>query len=417
MDVTSAFVQLGLSLGLGLLVGLERERRATRLAGIRTFPLVTLFGTVCAMLGETFGAWTVAAGLLGVAIVVAMSFFSEQKEVEDPGMTTEAALLLMYGVGALLVAGPREIAIVLGGGIAILLKMKEELHGIAGRLTEQDYENVMRFALITLVLLPVLPDRAYGPYSVLNPHEVWLMVVLIVGINLAGYVAYKLFGGRAGIVLGGILGGLISSTATSVSYARRSRTEPRAAGPASIVILVASAIVFARIVFEIAVVAPSAVATAAPPLLLMLATLSVTALVIFVKDRERESAVLSEDNPSEIKSALAFGIVYAAVRLAVAAGKELLGDAGLYVVAGLSGLTDVDAITLSTSRLVADGRLSAPSGVRVVLLAALSNLAFKGATVAVLGSAALRQRVGACFGIGLAAGVTLLLGWPGFRGL
>jgi uncharacterized membrane protein (DUF4010 family) len=214
MELTVLFQQLGIALGLGLLVGLQRERAASRLAGVRTFPLVTILGTVSALLGQAFGGWILAAGFLALAGTIFANKEIESREgPADPGLTTEVALLLMFGVGAYLVSGHREAAIAIGGGVAVLLQFKGELHGIVAKLGDNDLKAIMQFALLSLVILPILPNRVYGPFSVLNPRQIWWMVVLIVGISLVGYILYKFSGTGTGVVVNGLLGGVISSTA------------------------------------------------------------------------------------------------------------------------------------------------------------------------------------------------------------
>ncbi|MCX6907119.1 MAG: MgtC/SapB family protein, partial [Verrucomicrobia bacterium] len=223
MELQRTFYLLGIALGLGLLVGLQRERSsAARLAGFRTFPIITVFGTVCALLAQQFGGWVLAAGFLAISAVAFTGCQAKMKLGEpEPSLITEMSILLMYAVGAYLTVGPTAVAVTIGGGVAVLLYLKPQLHGLATKIGEADFRAVMQFVLISLVILPVLPNQAYGPYEVLNPHRIWLFVVFIVAISLAGYVAYKFFGQSAGAMISGVLGGLISSTATTVSYARR----------------------------------------------------------------------------------------------------------------------------------------------------------------------------------------------------
>jgi len=413
MDLTTSFQQLGIALGLGLLVGLQREHAESQLAGLRTFPLVTILGTVTAMLAQAFGGWIIASGLIALsALIVIGNVARLNTEAASPGLTTEAAMLLMFGVGAYLVMGHMEVAIAIGGGTAVLLQFKGQLHGIAGRLGDDDLKAIMQFALISLVILPVLPNRTYGPYEVLNPRQVWWMVVLIVGISLGGYIVYKFFGQNAGIVLGGILGGTISSTATTVSYSRRTADAPDSARLAAVIIMIASTIVFIRLLIEVALVAPNFLYAAAPPILVMLVLLIALSAALWFRDRDQQNEMPAQDNPSELKSALVFGALYAIVLLAVASAKDMFGNRGLYVVAGISGLTDVDAITLSTAQLVNANRLDANDGWKLILLAALSNLVFKGAMIAALGHRRLLTKIAPLFGAALVAGTLLLILWP-----
>jgi uncharacterized membrane protein (DUF4010 family) len=413
MDLASTFQHLWIAAGLGLLVGLQRERAASRLAGMRTFPLIALLGTITATLAQTFGGWVIAAGLVALASLIFVGKMGELKDAEaDPGLTTEIAMLLMFAVGAYLVVGSTAVAVAIGGGMAALLQFKVQLHGVAARLGDEDLKAIMQFALISLVILPVLPDRTYGPYNVLNPRQIWWMVVLIVGISLGGYIIYKFFGQSAGIVLGGILGGLISSTATTVSYSRRTAGAPEASRLAAVIIMIASTIVFGRLLIEIAFVAPGFLRAAAPPIAIMLALLAGLSIGLLFMGRKEQNEMPEQKNPSELKGALMFGLIYGVVLFAVAAARDLFGDKGLYAVAGISGLTDVDAITLSTSQLVASGNLDAGHGWRLILVAAMSNLVFKAAAIATLGHRELFAKVAPLYGLALAAAVMLLIFWP-----
>jgi uncharacterized membrane protein (DUF4010 family) len=408
------FMNLGIALGLGLLVGLQRERAESRMAGIRTFPIITMLGTMCGLLAERFGGWILVAGLLGVATLGLMANLSliRDEKPHDPGQTTEAAALLMFAVGAYLVVGDRAGAVAVGGAVAVLLYLKEPLRQLIGRITEKDLRAVMQFVVISLVILPILPDTTFGPYEVLNPREIWLMVVVIVGIGIVGYAAYKFLGQRAGSLLGGILGGMISSTATSVSYSRRTKEAPDAAPLAAIVIMIASTISFARVIIEIAVVAPGVFPQMAPPLAVILGFMVLIAATTYFLGRATKDDMPEQENPAELKSALVFGAVYGLVLLAVAAAKDYFGNQGLYVVGVISGLTDMDAITLSTANLVSQGRVDVNTGWRVIFIAALSNLVFKGGVVAMLGHRKLLARIAVLFGIALAGGMIVLWLWP-----
>jgi uncharacterized membrane protein (DUF4010 family) len=318
----------------------------------------------------------------------------------------------MYGIGALVVIAPMPIAVVLGGVVAVLLNLREPLHRFVGKMAEDDLRAIMQLALIALVILPVLPDRPMGPYDVLNPYQIWWMVVLIVGLSLAGYVGYKMFGAHGGAVVGGLLGGLISSTATTASYARRTREEPDSSRLAALVVVLAASVVFGRILVEIAAAAPRAFLALAPPIGTMLGVGAAISIGVWLGSRRNGSEPPKQANPAELKSALLFGAIYAAVLLAVAFARDRFGTAGLYTVAGLSGLTDVDAITLSTARLVEGGGLEPSTGWRAILIAALSNLVFKAGIVAVLGSRRLLWRVALLFGVLIAAGGVILWLWP-----
>ena len=412
----SLLVRFALAFGLGMLIGLQREWSSTRMAGIRTFPIVALVGAAAASLVGSAGGWLLAAGLVAMTAVTILGNWLKLKQgVAEPGLTTEVTMLLAYLLGSMAVLGDPVHAVVLTGAVAVLLQLKGPLHAAVGRLGDHDVKAITRFVLISLVILPLLPSRDFGPYSVLNPREIWWMVVLIVGIGLAGYLAYKFFGEKAGTLLGGLLGGLVSSTATSVSYARRSREQPALSGMAAVVVLLASTVVFGRVLIEIGAVASSKFRELATPVALFGVTLALIALVAWRRERpekEDDTPELDLGNPSELRSALVFGLLYAGVLLAVAWARDQLGSGGLYAVAVVSGLTDMDAITLSTARLAADGQLTTETAWRAIVIASMSNLVFKGGAVAVLGSPALRRKIAVLFGLALAAGGVILVAWP-----
>lgn len=411
--LSTTFMDLAIAAGLGLLVGLQKERAESPLAGLRTFALVSLAGAVAAIVGATTTPWVIVGGLLSVAamMVAGNVVLVHSGNGDDPGQTTEVAVLLMYLIGVMVVAGSREVAIVLGGSTAMLLHLREELHKWVDRLSDRDVRAIMQFVVISLVILPVLPDQTYGPYDVINPRQVWWMVVLIVGLNLAGYAAFRLFGAKAGTALAGVLGGVISSTATTISYARQTKTDEGRDTVAVLVVWIASGVVFVRVMLEIGAVAPNFLPTAAGPLSVMLVLfLSLAAFRWRSGDQPGESP-LEPGNPSELKPAIWFGALYAVVLLVLAAAEDLLGDTGLYAAAFLSGLTDVDAITLSTARLVATEGLDPSTGWRVILVGALSNLVFKLAMAASLGSREFAKRLGMLVVVALAVGVGLLFFW------
>ena len=418
-DTTTIFGQLGISLLLGLLVGLQREHAAA-VAGLRTFPLITVLGTVAALLGIEFGGWVVAAGLLAVVAILVTAKKAKLKQADfTHGSTTEMAVLVMYGVGSLLVVkSMMPVAIAVGGGVAVLLQFKPELHQFAQRLGDKDLKAVMQFVLITCIILPVLPNESvfsaekYGPLAVLNPFETWLMVVLIVGMSLGGYITYKFLGQNAGILLGGFLGGAISSTATTVSYSRQARSKLIGPSTAAVVILIASTVVFGRVLIEIAVVAPHFLAQAAIPIGIMALLTAIPSLVIWYRLRRTPAPMPEQANPTQLKSAIFFGLMYAVVLLALATVQAYTSGDYLYLVAGLSGLTDMDAITLSTARLARAGDTAIlADGWRMIIVASMANLVFKAAIVGLMSNGRLLLEILLLFAIPILGGTLLLLYW------
>jgi uncharacterized membrane protein (DUF4010 family) len=422
MRMEPMFQQLGLSLLLGLLVGLQREHAASGAAGMRTFPLITVLGTVSALLAVHLGGWTVAAGLLGIVTVL---WIGHRAGLHGPqpviGTTTDVAMLLMFAVGALLTLGPAEMkaAIAVGGGVAVLLQFKPELHGFARRLGDEDLKAIMQFVLITCIILPVLrnknivfwPDPPYNALNVLNPFEIWLMVVLIVGLSLGGYILYKFLGPDAGTLWGGILGGAISSTAATVSYARQARDDASGAGAAAIVIMIASTVSCLRVLAAVAVVAPAFFLTVVLPVSMLMVLTLAPSLVLWIWRRRQPSPLVEQRNPTQLKSALVFGVMYAAVLFALAAAKLYFGGQGLYYVAGLSGLTEMDAITLSTARMSQADPLVASFGWRLIVIAIMANMVSKTALAGLLGGRRLLLEMTILFAGPLAGGAVILALW------
>ncbi len=405
---------LGIALLLGLLVGLQREWDKHPLAGIRTFTLITLFGAISAVLARDFGGWIIAASMLAVAGLLMTGNWMAENGDEDSssGQTTEIAALLMFAVGALATTGHTIPAVVLAGTTAVLLHIKERLHSAIGLLSVTDTRAIFQFVLIAMVILPLLPNQTFGPYAVLNPFKIWLMVVLIVAISLSGYLAYRMIGVRGGSLVGGALGGLISSTATTVSYARQCATNPKAAGTASLVIVIASTVVLVRVAIEVAAVARGLLPVLLPPFAVVFALMLIISVFLYYRMQQARTERPEHSNPSQLKPAIIFGGLYALVLLVVAFVNEQFGGDAIYIAATISGLTDVDALTLSVSELFNQQRIDDGTAWRAILIATLSNLAFKAAAAGMLGGRKLFAIVGTAFGVTIALGIVIVFFWP-----
>lgn len=402
-----------LSLAMGLLVGLQRQSVDSKTAGIRTFPLITLTGTVCGLLSEEFNAWILVAGFLAVTAMLVIGNIQRSKaEQKSSGITTEIAVLLMYAIGAYIVFGESEVAVVVTGIVTVLLHFKTTLHGWIDKIGESDLMAIMQFVLISMVILPVLPDTTYDPYESLNPKNIWWMVVLIVGISLSGYFLYKLFGNKASALLGGVLGGLISSTATTISYSKTGSKSETAGKLAAFVILTASAVSLVRVIVEISVVAPSYFKDFLFPLAAELFVMIILIGILFFSHRNENNKMPEQENPAQIKSALIFTLLFVAVTFISAVVRDNFGNEGLYIVAIVSGLTDLDAITLSTAKMTEQESIEVSLGWRLILAAALANLVFKAGLAIVIGKRMLGRRVTFLFGILIAIGLIILSSWP-----
>lgn len=403
------------ALAIGLLMGLERERNPTAKAGLRTFALTALFGVLAAHLGAVLGtAWMIPAGLLLTGGMMIAAYQRDSTAGGDPGTTTVAALILCYGLGALVWHNEVQLAVMLGITATMLLYFKPELRGMSERLSRRDLLSMLQFAVLSLIILPLLPDRNYGPYGALNPYQIWWMVVLIAGVGLAGYAALRLVGQRRGAVILGLLGGLVSSTATTLAFSRHVRASPAMLPVAVIVIVLANLMVLVRLGVLVAVLAPTVLAQLAPVLAGGLATGTLGAIYGVRKLKPAgDMPDLVMDNPTELRSALGFGLMYAVVLLAAAWLSDWLGTQGLYAVALVSGLTDVAAITLSSLRLFNLDTLPAAAVVDVVVLATLANLGFKSTLALTVGGAHMARHAAAGMG---AVGLGLIAAWAIMRG-
>jgi uncharacterized membrane protein (DUF4010 family) len=408
-----ALPQFITSLAIGLLIGLERERNPSAKAGLRTFALVAIFGTLSALLSTKLGApWLLIAGLLAVAGMIIAAYLNNPREETDPGTTTVIALMLCYSLGAMVWYGLAKLAIMLAIGITILLYFKPELRGISQRLTRRDLVAVLQFSVLTFIVLPILPDQSFGPYDAFNPHQAWLMVVLISGISLAGYAALHTVGTRYGAPVLGFLGGIASSTATTMIYAKSSRDNQTMLHLAASVIVIASLVVMLRLMVISAAVAYGALPGLLP---VLVGGLLSGLIVVFYNWRKMNNAedlfVPETSNPAELHTALGFGLLYVVVLLGAAWMKDIAGSQGLYAVAMVSGLTDVDAITLSSLRLFNLEQLSQQQTVTAIAIALLANLAFKFGMVIFIGGWHLARHVAigfAAIGVGVVAGLSLV---------
>jgi len=400
------------SLALGLMMGLERERRGGTNAGLRTFGLVGVAGTATAMIAANAASpWLLPAVALGLVAMMIAADHHRGDADETPDTTTTVALLLCFLFGAMLWHGHAQLAVALALGATALLYFKSELHGATQRLTRQDIVSFLQFALITFVVLPVLPDQGYGPYGQLNPYQIWLMVVLTAGLSLAGYATLRLAPHAGAVPLLGLLGGLVSSTATTLVFSRQARDDARHAANAAQVITIANLVVLVRITVLAAVLAPASLPALAPVLGAGLAAGAAWPLRSWLRGRGSRAPVPDLGNPVGLRNALAFGAVFALVLVVSAAFHDYAGAMGVYAVSAASGLADMDAIAISTFSLFTGGQLAAPQAVLALVIALCANMAFKASMVLVLAGRALARSVALNYLsvlAGLLAGVLLL---------
>jgi uncharacterized membrane protein (DUF4010 family) len=410
VEHVQAFV---ISLAIGLLIGIERERRVDPKAGLRTFALVGMLGCLCALIAEKTGnAWILAVGMLVVGAMMIAATLADPEESGDPGTTSVVAMMVCFGLGAAVWFGYATIAVMAGIATTVLLYFKQQLHGITTSLTHKDLISMLQFAVLSLVVLPVLPDQDFGPYGAFNPHQVWWMVVLISGVSLAGYAALRMIGSEHGAAVIGFFGGLASSTATTLVFARHARSQAELASTATVVIMLANLMVTLRMVFVSSIVAPRLLL----PLAIVLGIGFALGLIVTLHGwralkRRGDLPMPEVTNPTEIRTALTFGLIYGFVLILSAWLEDIAGSKGLYLVALASGIADVDAIALSTLRLYNLEKLTEFQAVASIVLAILSNLSLKIGLVVVVGGAALAKRALPgllIFGTGLGAGLAIL---------
>jgi len=409
-------MRFGLASIIGILVGLQREyshqqAQQEMFAGARTLVLIALSGCVAALVADWMSApWAFMVVFLSVAGLIAVSYFVTASK-GDIGLTSEIAALLVFLIGALCYWGLLEIAAAMGVGIAVLLSLKVGVRRFVGRITKQDVLATLKFAVITAIILPLLPNRTIGPapLDVLNPQNIWLMVVFISAIGFVGYVLIKLIGSRRGVGVTGLLGGLVSSTAVTLSFTQQSRTHAGLAKPFALAITVAWAMMFARVLVETAVLNTALLEALWIPMggAGAMGLLYCVYLLFFSKE-----AISSEDvafkAPFELGPALRFAIAYAVILVVSRGAQMLLGEVGVYASAALSGIADVDAITLSMARMAGAGTVEIATGSKAIVLAALVNTAVKGGIVIALGASSLRKSILPALLLILATGLGLI---------
>jgi len=382
-----------LALAVGGAVGLERERHAYTehargFGGARTFPLVALLGALLSLLSRSTGPLLLVAGLAALTALIGLGYWSVRRQGGDAhmGLTSEFSALVVFGIGALPfveTAGltfPQRLLLggALGTVVTSLLALRRPIHEFAARLSYEDMLATVRFALVAVVALPLLPDRSYGAFGVLNPFRIGVVVVLIAGISFVGYLAVRLFGTRKGLGVTTIAGGLVSSTAVTLTFAPKGRQHERILRACVLAIVLAATIMFLRVIVEVWAIRPALLNSAVVPLGAMLGVGILGCLVLWRRARgapgDEEPKGLQ--NPFRLRQALRLGLVYVAIRFVAAAAWDQLGSHGLLASAVLSGLADVDAITISVARMHADGL---PTGVAVtaVTLASATNTLVK----------------------------------------
>lgn len=384
------------ALAMGLLIGLERERNPSAKAGLRTFALVALAGACIASLSELFNSPSlIGVGLAAVALTLIMAYYPHQEGESDldPGTTTIAAIIICYLLGVMATTTYSRLAVIIAVSATSLLYFKTEMRGVAIKLERRDLVCILQFAVVTFVIFPLLPDRPLGPYGALNLHHIWLMVVLISAISLAGYIALRFIRREHGSVLLGLFGGMVSSTATTLAYSRYAKKEIALIELSATVIVTANLVLLVRLTILSAIVAPESLVTLGPVMAAGLVAGTISYVIGQRNTIARHGLNIPEvKNPMELRTAVGFAGLYAGALVLTAWLSNIAGSEGVYLAALIAGLTDVDAITLSGLRLYNSNNLSALQVSTSVVLAVLANSVFKLGIVRLVGGPELFRR-------------------------
>lgn len=408
------------SASLGALLGLERQwsgqrthPKAETVAGARTFAVWGALGTLCAWIDRGHQPGIFLAGFVGMVILVSLFLYRRAIRDRDIGLTTGAVSLATYLLGGLVSYGEIKTSVVVAVSLVVLLASKDWLHRMSRKFTSADVYQGLQFAAVTGIVLPLVPDHPYGPYGAFNPFNIWLMVVLVSGLGFAGYVAVRIFGEDRGLAMTGLLGGLASSTATTLAMSRESRERPELGRVCALAVILACTVMLARVAFLVGAVSPTLLSAAAP----WLAFMAVPAIVFaawswrhFRAERSTGSARAAEaHNPLSLRVAIQFAVLYALIVLLVRWAQDVFGGAGLYAASFFSGLTDLDAISLSLAQLQKSGHVVAGEGARALLIAALANALLKAGLAVSLGSASMSRPV--ILVLGATAALAALAAW------
>lgn len=386
MDTFVLVQQFGAAILLGALVGLERERNvmngAGHFAGLRTFALIGLLGALAYFLKD-FSEWLFLALSGGVLALIVAAYVMGTRLSKDIGLTSEVAAILVFVVGILAGMGLYNLAVLLTVALLSILHFKEVLHGWARALSERELRGAISFLIIAFIVLPLLPNESFGPYEFFNPYKVWLMVVFISGISFLSYIGIKFFGKSKGIFLSGALAGFISSTALALSFSALSKKDKKLVNPYVLAVLVASTMMFVRVLVELAVVNVAIFDALFWPFALTVGAGLLLSLWVYFRPEKMaktvsEKAVSDVSSPFALLPALKFGLLFAAILFVVNFATETFGERGVYLTSVLSGLLDVDAITISLANLAKEGAIGTEVAERGIVLAAMVNTAVKG---------------------------------------
>lgn len=409
------FLDLAIALGIGLMIGVERgwtqrdKPEGGRMAGLRTFTVTGLFGGIAAALAAIYGVWVIIAFGLLIGLIIAAALTRIPWDQGNHGITTEIALILTFALGALAGSGKEDLAVPAAVVVTVLLAFKPGLHRWVENLEQPEMYGAVRLLVMSLIVLPILPNEGYGPWEALNPYVIWLMVVLISALSFAGYMAVKYAGPRWGLIVTGLMGGLASSTAVAVTMARLGKGGGDVQPAAATAAVASSTVVYGRLLVVSAAFAPVLAWKLAPVLGAMALAGAVCVAIMWPRQQPTDgdaAHALDDMKPFSLATPLRFAAVLAVVMVASAGLQLWLGDTGLLLVSAVAGLTDVDAPSLTAAERVAEG-LDAGVGALAILIAVAVNIVAKFAIIGWIGGAGMAKRVAPGLLIALPVGIAV----------
>lgn len=404
--------RLAVALAIGLLAGIERgwhtrdEEDHRRAAGFRTFAISGLLGGVAGAISLKTGPVVLGLVFAGYALGLTVFYWLEARATQNLSATSLVAGLLTFALGAYAVVGDLPPAIAAAVAMTVLLALREPLHRWVESLTWAEVRAVLILLAMTFLLLPVLPNRTVDPWDAINPYAIWLLAIMIAGISFVGYVAVRLFGDTLGILVAAAAGGLASSTATTLTLARMGHRKPGSARLISGGILISGTVMVIRIGVIVTIVNAPLLSQIAAPLAAAGLVLLVAAALMVLSAPGQEQPRLEIDNPLQIRFALQLAALIGVITLATRLFGEMSGGAGALVIAAISGIVDVDAVTISMARL---GGIGIDIAIMAILVASAVNTLVKAGMALWIGGPGIGIRVGVASLLAILAGAVAYL--------
>lgn len=392
--------KMGIALLIGLLIGLEREHSSKgekTFAGIRTFPLISIFGFLAALIGSLLQQWAYLVFFLIFSGLVISSYINSSRDGKI-GITSELSSLLVFILGSLIYWNYIMISAIISVIIALFLSLKIQIHSFVERVSEEDILAVLKLALVTVIILPLLPEQDFGPHKIINLRILWYMVIFIASLSFLGYVLTKFVGYKKGIFYTGLFGGFVSSTALTFSFAKKSVQNADLSSNLAAGIILASTVVYPKVFLEVLVVNPKLASYMWLPLLLLTICGIVASYIMHGKTVQHQVEDLHLSNPFELRSALMFGLIFGVIIAFAKLSQIYFGNEGTYLVSFIAGLPNIDAITLSMAQL-ADKSISLETANISILIALLSNTLFKSLLALIIGGKILARTTSMGFGL------------------